>query len=366
MSSMNVDPVDEPMEDEGIKSESGSPVTTPAAMPLSPRAGHSVKLEVVQVPSGQVTVPEASAEGVMASASSAAGGSVSIALHPLVIMNVSEHWTRLRAQEGKPQKIIGALIGKQKGRQIEVMNSFELLFHDVDSIIVIDTDYYKQKEGQFKQVFPDLDFLGWYTAGEAPTESDIKVHKQMCEINESPIFLKLAPTSGQAKLPITVYESVIDLVNGEATLLFVQVEYNLVTEEAERIGLDHMAHLSSQATGESATSVVADHLRCQLNAVKMLRDRVRLIRDYVKDTQNGSISWNHEVIRDTYNLSHRLPVISSNTFKEEFFTQCNDVALNTYLGMLTKGTNTMNQFVSKFNVLYDRQGMGRRMRGLFF
>ena len=24
------------------------------------------------------------------------------------------------------------------------------------------------------------------------------------------------------------------------------------------------------------------------------------------------------------------------------------------------------QFVNKFNVLYDRQGMGRRMRGLFF
>ena len=30
------------------------------------------------------------------------GGSVSVSLHPLVIMNVSEHWTRRTAQEGKP------------------------------------------------------------------------------------------------------------------------------------------------------------------------------------------------------------------------------------------------------------------------
>lgn len=30
-------------------------------------------------------------------------GSVTVSLHPLVIMNVSEHWTRLRAQEGSPQ-----------------------------------------------------------------------------------------------------------------------------------------------------------------------------------------------------------------------------------------------------------------------
>lgn len=38
--------------------------------------------------------------GVMASAGTS--GSVSISLHPLVIMNISEHWTRVRAQEGKP------------------------------------------------------------------------------------------------------------------------------------------------------------------------------------------------------------------------------------------------------------------------
>lgn len=33
-------------------------------------------------------------------ASSGTVGSVSISLHPLVIMNISEHWTRIRAQEG--------------------------------------------------------------------------------------------------------------------------------------------------------------------------------------------------------------------------------------------------------------------------
>ena len=29
-------------------------------------------------------------------------GSVSVSLHPLVILNISEHWTRQRAQEGRP------------------------------------------------------------------------------------------------------------------------------------------------------------------------------------------------------------------------------------------------------------------------
>lgn len=46
--------------------------------------------------------------------------------------------------------MLGALIGKQTGRNIEVMNSFELLFDDVNGQIVIDMDYYNTKEEQCK------------------------------------------------------------------------------------------------------------------------------------------------------------------------------------------------------------------------
>lgn len=42
-----------------------------------------------------------------------------------------------------------------------------------------------------KQVFSDLDFLGWYTTGSAPTEKHIKIHRQICQLNESPILLQL-------------------------------------------------------------------------------------------------------------------------------------------------------------------------------
>ena len=42
---------------------------------------------------------DCSRSSVMASAGTT--GSVSVALHPLVVMNISEHWTRVRAQEGK-------------------------------------------------------------------------------------------------------------------------------------------------------------------------------------------------------------------------------------------------------------------------
>ena len=54
--------------------------------------------------------------------------------------------------------VIGALIGKQEGRNIEVMNSFELLSHTVDDRAHIDKEYYYTKEEQCK-------FSGWCGVG---------------------------------------------------------------------------------------------------------------------------------------------------------------------------------------------------------
>uniref|UniRef100_A0A8C3Y1J4 COP9 signalosome complex subunit 6 n=2 Tax=Catharus ustulatus TaxID=91951 RepID=A0A8C3Y1J4_CATUS len=291
-------------------------------------------------------------------------GSVSVALHPLVILNISDHWIRLRSQEGRNGQVIGALIGRQEGRNIEVMNSFELLAHGSGGHVLIDKEYYYTKEEQFKQVFKDLEFLGWYTTGGPPEPADIHVHKQVCEIIESPLFLKLNPMTKHTDLPVSVFESVIDIINGEATMLFAELPYTLATEEAERIGVDHVARMTATGGGENST--VAEHLIAQHSAIKMLHSRVRLILEYVRAAENGEVPFNHEILREACALCHCLPVLSTEKFKTDFYDQCNDVGLMAYLGTITKTCNTMNQFVNKFNVLYDRQGIGRRMRGLFF
>uniref|UniRef100_A0A8C6KF97 COP9 signalosome complex subunit 6 n=1 Tax=Nothobranchius furzeri TaxID=105023 RepID=A0A8C6KF97_NOTFU len=293
-------------------------------------------------------------------------GSVSVALHPLVILNISDHWIRIRSQEGRPMQgmLIGALIGKQEGRNIEVMNSFELMSHTIDDKVHIDKEYYYTKEEQFKQVFKEMEFLGWYTTGGPPDQSDIHIHKQVCEIIESPLFLKLNPMTKHTDLPVSVYESVIDIISGEATMLFAELTYTLATEEAERIGVDHVARMTATGTGENST--VAEHLIAQHSAIKMLHSRVKIILEYVKAVEAGEVPFNHEILREANALCHRLPVLSTIKFKTDFYDQCNDVGLMAYLGTITKTCNSMNQFINKFNVLYDRQGIGRRMRGLFF
>lgn len=297
-------------------------------------------------------------------ADSGVTATVSVSLHPLVIMNISEHWTRTKAQEGHAVPVYGALIGKQAGRDIEIMNSFELDYNIIEGSVVIDRDYYNTKEEQFKQVFSEMDFLGWYSTGNHPTQGDIAVHRQITDINESPLFLQMSPgQSGSTDLPVSLYESVIDMVNLRAKMMFVKLPYTLATEEAERIGLDHVARIVG--TNES-TSKAADHLMAQHSAIKMLASRVRLVLEYVRAVDRGELPHNHEIMRQVRALSHRLPVLEPGRFKPEFYTQCNDVALMALLGTVMKSSNNLNQFVNKFNAVYQRQGMGRRMRGIFF
>ena len=97
------------------------------------------------------------------------------------------------------------------------------------------------------------------------------------------------------QLPVSVYESVIDIINGEvqyiyiytqyhpspsyavtgflwansfiscvcflsaqATMLFAELTYTLATEEAERIGVDHVARMTATGTGENSTGLSTD------------------------------------------------------------------------------------------------------------
>merc|ERR1712066_537881 len=143
--------------------------------------------------------------------------------------------------------------------------------------------------------------------------------------------------------------------------LFVKLPYTLATEEAERIGLDHVARISTNT--DTDTSRAVDTLLAQHSAIKMLASRVKIVLEYVKAVERGELEHNHEIMRQIRALSHRLPVLESERFKPEFYTQCNDVALITLLGTVMKSANNLNQFVNMFNTVYHKQGMGRRMRG---
>jgi hypothetical protein len=65
---------------------------------------------------------------------------------------------------------------------------------------------------------------------------------------------------------------------------------------------------------------VAEQLQAQHNAVKMLANRVRLILEYIRAMERGEVPKSHEVLREAKSLTHRLPVLNSEIFQEEYYT----------------------------------------------
>ena len=93
------------------------------------------------------------------------------------------------------------------------------------------------------------------------------------------------------------------MVEGKTKLVFSGLPYTLATEEAERIGVDHIARVSVTGSAETSAGgfryfydknyffyvLVAEQLSGMYGAVKMLYTRVRLIVDYLRSVRSGKI-----------------------------------------------------------------------------
>lgn len=237
---------------------------------------------------------------------------------------------------------------------MEIFNSFELKCDDTADCL--DRTFLEKKQEQYKKVFPKYDILGWYSTGSDIQETDMQIHKALMDINESPIYVLLntAINHAQKDFPITVYESELHVIDGVPSLIFVKSSYTIETVEAERISVDHVAHIKP-SDGSSAATQLAAHLTGIHSAVKMLNCRIRVLHHFLVSIQRGEIPYEHSLLRQVSSLLRRLPAIDSGKFQDDFLMEYNDTLLMAYLASITKCSSTINELVDKLNTAYDKQ-----------
>jgi len=283
-------------------------------------------------------------------------GAMDVKLHPMVIINLSDHYTRERVKSTKNVRCIGVLLGQQSGRKIEVYNSFEMIL-DLETKN-LDNEFLKKRLVQFQRVFDHDEILGWYATGKIESY-DLHIHQQMEAYNESPLFCVLDPDSkaGNQNLPITLLETIVKVVDDKPKKFFAKVPYSIETTEAERIAVDHIANVSS-----GGRSLLSSHLSTIHSAIKMLNLRIKIITRFVQETKGGKVPRDEGLLRSINALCHLLPAIDTDKFKEDFLTEYNDALLVTYLATITKTSNAINEMIEKFNITYDRH---TRRRGFY-
>ncbi|KAI9594223.1 COP9 signalosome complex subunit 6-like protein [Syncephalis fuscata] len=288
-----------------------------------------------------------------------------VTLHPLALLNMSDHYTRTQMQyTNKDRLVIGALYGTQNGREISIHTTYELLcIKNSEGKQTIDSEYYLTKAEQMKQVFPDFDVLGWYlVATDELSSQDLDIHQRMQEYNENPLYLRLDPkkvnlTTGT--LPATIYDTETEMqANGEWITQFCMMPYTLETGEAERIAVDHVAKLGTQGNaipGEQESALISQ-LTNQRGAVQMLRDRVGLLRDYVKAVQKGELEEDTHFLREIAGLCQQMPIVQlGDSWNKEYNKESEDALLVAHLSTLTKAIHNLHELVVKRNAVVERR-----------
>ena len=87
---------------------------------------------------------------------SAASSDRQVKLHPLVLINISEHYTREKCRpQGSPlytgsERVAGVLFGVQRGNTVDIYESFEMLFATdyTTGVLKFDEGFLQRKKAQ--------------------------------------------------------------------------------------------------------------------------------------------------------------------------------------------------------------------------
>ncbi|CAI5447103.1 unnamed protein product [Caenorhabditis angaria] len=277
-----------------------------------------------------------------------------VQIHPLVIMQMSEHYSRFKVQLGRGvNEVYGAILGRQNNRQVEAINSFQLKVGYSDDGVDIDSfgeRHTAQRAEQYLEVFPELQIIGIYCCSENDNLTGneksmlLKLALAMRGVEktthiDSPLLLKMnAVKAGIARtLPLTAFE--VDMVDIDRIS---KLEWILVSEESERIGVNHIAKLSTK-DGVKDGGADEKHAKAQMAAMQMLSNRVEMILAYFERVKNGEKEADWEILKEANLLTQRLKTIDryGEEMGEDFAKEEKTIALFQLMPQITKLVGNM-------------------------
>jgi len=286
-----------------------------------------------------------------------------IALHPLAIVTICDHCTRVKVGGSllhPTSRILGILFGVQDGLQVSITDAFELQYElspAGDGSVRIPPGYVNEKRELFGAVHPGAEVMGWYSVGESILPGDLEIHRAMCEWNESPFFLLLSPAASsggagagvaagsvkEGELPVRLFESELHVSRGVPTMMFVRVPFRLSAAEAERISVEHVVK-AAPMEGASSVDLHVDGVRTSLKALVLRVKTILKVLERLKEggKEGGLKTEDWKLLRMVGSLCDSLPAAGREgergvrEWEESFLREYSDSLVVTYLASVSK------------------------------
>lgn len=193
-------------------------------------------------------------------------------VQPLVVMSISDHYTRFRyISQDLKAKVAGVLLGTRNAEEARVFNAFETKV-DLEGGS-IDKEFTQSRLDSYKEMFPDWEFLGWYSTDlelydQAKMPEPLhRLQKEFASFStgEDPLYLQMCtaiPDKSVTKrhLPFVLYEGGADG--------FKRCSFIVEPLETERIALED-AH--RDISGATDKSMVGINVKGTLDALTLLK-----------------------------------------------------------------------------------------------
>nr|POE59220.1 cop9 signalosome complex subunit 6 [Quercus suber] len=375
---------------------------------------------------------------------------VNVQLHPLVLLTISDYITRhtLRSQQGP---IVGAIIGQQNGRSFTLEHAYECKLAQHHDEVMVDSQWFSERLEQYHDVHkaPALDLVAMFTMGplQGPQPAHLAMMRQVQQLTGTDGIMlllfhpELVDHLQGGKLPISLWESVQEQEGEEVQMRYRELSFEVETGEAEMIGVDFVAKgggnaaavgnrmvsappaaasspadasktttkkgktrakekeaEEAEASGSaSATNFLSPEdeeliasLTAKANAIKMLNQRLSLIRMYLSSLPSSYLTdatsstpppletTNYSVLRSINAMLARLSLLASpsasdttepthrqseTSLQSASAREKQDVHLTSLLATLTRSVHEAQAMGAKFAVVQKEKATKERHPG---
>ncbi|KAI8389290.1 maintenance of mitochondrial structure and function-domain-containing protein [Blakeslea trispora] len=265
-------------------------------------------------------------------------------VHPLVLLSATDHYNRVAKDTKK--RVVGVLLGQNKGKVVNVSNSFAVPFEEDEkdpSVWFLDHNYVEAMNDMFKKVNAKEKLIGWYHSGPKLRSSDLEINELFKRYTPNPVLVIIDVKPNDAEIPTDAYFAIEEIKDDgtSTTKTFMHVPSEIVAEEAEEIGVEHLLRdIKDNAVGTLSTRITS-----QLGSLGGLQGRLEEIQEYLQKVVSGKLPVNHQIIYNLQDIFNLLPNLENQEMVNSFSTKTNDQLLLIYLSSMIRAVIALHNLI---------------------
>jgi len=267
-----------------------------------------------------------------------------VIVHPLVLLNATDHFTRTTAGDLN-KRVVGILLGEEFRGKLDILNSYAVPFEEDGNVWFLDHNYHEEMYAMFKKVNAREKVVGWYSTGPKIKPTDLEINEKIRRYTPNPVLVIIdVNPSDENEIPTTAYIAVENAPEekSQSRTTFQHLQCEIGALEAEEVGVEHLLRNIRDTT----VGTVTDRVTAKLTSLKGLKKRMEEMYAYLDDVVKGNLPPNPKIIYNMQTLLNLCADLKVKELVESFSIKSNDSMLAIYAGSLVRSVVALHNLIN--------------------